>query len=232
VVANSEAGADYWRNVGANGAVHIIRNIVPIERIAQARSPDETFSISPDLPILLFVGRLSPEKNVSTLLEAIAIASREVRLASVICGDGILRPELERQAKDLGIAPLTTFLGEVTNPWSLMQRAAVLVSSSFFEGSPNVVLEAMAGATPLVLSDVRAHRAIVDDSSALFADPSSPSELAAKIVAVMNDRTAATARALRARARLQDLSEEKISEEYECVYRQIAKPELKRNAAL
>jgi glycosyltransferase involved in cell wall biosynthesis len=221
VVANSQAGADYWRKVGANGAVHIIKNIVPIERIAQARLSDEPSSLPSDLPTVLFVGRLTPEKNVSTLLQAIAIISKQSRLTAVICGDGILRPQLEQQAKDLAISPFTVFLGAVTNPWPLMQRATVLVSASFFEGSPNVVLEAMAGATPLVLSNVPAHRAIADDASALFADPHSPDDLAAKILAVITDRTNAARRAKIAQASLGARSEDNIAEQYEFVYRQI-----------
>jgi glycosyltransferase involved in cell wall biosynthesis len=222
VVANSEAGADYWRKAGANGAVHIIQNIVPIEHIAQARSSDEGCILPLNLPIVLFVGRLSAEKNVSTFLEAIAIASKEVKLAAVICGDGILRPQLEQQAKGLAIAPFTTFLGDVTSPWPLMQRAAVLVSASFFEGNPNVVLEAMATGTPIVVSDIAAHRAIADDSSALFAEPSSAGGIAARIIAAITDPAAAADRVERARGSLGHRSEDRISEAYECVYRRVS----------
>jgi glycosyltransferase involved in cell wall biosynthesis len=217
VVANSEAGADYWRKAGANGAIHVIRNIVPIDRIAGTSVA--ACDLPHDRPIVLFVGRLSPEKNVSGFLEAIAIASKQVRLAAVICGDGILRSHLEKQANELAITPFTTFLGDVTNPWPLMQRAAVLVSASFFEGNPNVVLEAMALSTPLVISDITAHRAIADESSALFADPNSASEMAARIAAAIADPAAAVHRARRARASLGDRSEEKIAQEYERVYR-------------
>ena len=221
VVANSEAGADYWRKAGANGAVHIIENIVPLELIAQAQSSDEACFLPPGVPIVLFVGRLSPEKNVSTLLQAIAIASKEVRLVAVICGDGIQRPQLEQEAKDMAITQFTTFLGEVTNPWPWMRRAAVLVSTSLVEGSPNVVLEAMAMGTPLVVSEITAHRAIADDSSALFADPFSASKIAAKIVAALSDRAVAVERAQRARLRLGRRSTNRIVEEYESVYQRI-----------
>jgi glycosyltransferase involved in cell wall biosynthesis len=99
-----------------------------------------------------------------------------------------------------------------------MRRATVLVSASFFEGSPNVVLEAMAAATPLVLSDVPAHRAIADDSSAVFADPHSPADMSAKILAVTRDRPNAARRAETAVRSLGSRSEDQIAGQYESVY--------------
>jgi glycosyltransferase involved in cell wall biosynthesis len=82
-----------------------------------------------------------------------------------------------------------------------MKRVDALVSLSKFEGCPNVVLEAMACGCPLVVSNIPAHREILDEQSALFANPHSPIEAAAALKATLSFREAAQSRALAARER-------------------------------
>jgi glycosyltransferase involved in cell wall biosynthesis len=83
-----------------------------------------------------------------------------------------------------------------------MKRADALISLSRFEGCPNVVLEAMACGCPLVLSDIPAHREILDESSALFADPDDPdgAATALKETLARDDGVRRRARAARVRA--------------------------------
>ena len=107
----------------------------------------------------LFVGRLSPEKGVRTMIRA----WREVPgIPLRIAGDGELRAELERDAAGLPIE----FLGRVPGAriFELMQGAAMLVvPSEWYEGFPRVVVEALATGTPMVAADIGGLRELIVD---------------------------------------------------------------------
>src|SRR5207247_7944342 len=111
------------------------------------------------------------EKNLDVLLEALVDVFAGHPAKAVFCGDGPLRGALEQKAASLGISDRTQFLGTVPNVWSWMKRAAVVVSVGLFEGDPNAVLEAIACGTPLVVSDIAGHRALLNESSAWVVDP-------------------------------------------------------------
>lgn len=64
--------------------------------------------------------------------------------------------------------------GVVTDLWAKLRRAAVFVSVSLYEGCPNTVLKAMAADCLLVVSDIPAHRALLDDQIGMFVNPDDP----------------------------------------------------------
>jgi glycosyltransferase involved in cell wall biosynthesis len=102
------------------------------------------------------VGRLEPQKRFDRLLRLLSIL-REKRVAfeARVVGTGSLRDELEREAKsrDLGSAK-ELFPGASTEMCAHYQWADLLVQSSDHEGTPNVVLEAMASGLPVVATAV------------------------------------------------------------------------------
>jgi glycosyltransferase involved in cell wall biosynthesis len=67
-----------------------------------------------------------------------------------LAGDGSLRAAMEQLADELKIASQVNFLGRVTTPQSLMQKAHWLVISSDYEGTPNVVIEALMTGLPVL----------------------------------------------------------------------------------
>jgi glycosyltransferase involved in cell wall biosynthesis len=192
VVSNSAEGDAYWR--GARRRC-VIPNGVPFDDV-NAGGGDT----------ILFAGRLNEGKNAGTFLDAVAILGAE----AVVCGDGPLRAELEARA-----TPRVTFAGVVTDLAERMRAAAVVVSLSRFEGSPNVVMEAMACGTPLVVSDIAAHRALLGDDAALFVGAEDASAAAAAIEATLADRDAAHTRARAARARAAQWTVEAMVDRYE-----------------
>lgn len=106
-----------------------------------------------DVPVILFVGRLAPQKACSVLLHAFAEAAKSRALRLVVVGDGPERDGLGVLARDLGIAAVVDFVGFQTNPAAFMANANVLAVSSVYEGCPVVVLEAMACGTQVVSTD-------------------------------------------------------------------------------
>lgn len=107
----------------------------------------------PDLPVVLSVGRLMKVKDFPTLLRAFVIVRRQFECRLVIVGDGNKREELWQLATSLGIAEHFDMPGFSENPFSYMGRAALFVLSSVREGSPNVLIEALACGTPVVSTD-------------------------------------------------------------------------------
>jgi glycosyltransferase involved in cell wall biosynthesis len=100
---------------------------------------------------VLGVGRLGEQKRFDLFLEVLARVSARVDVRGVIAGDGPLRAKLESHARCLGLLPdKVDFLGRVANVTPLYQRADLLLLTSDYEGTPNVVLEAMASGLPVI----------------------------------------------------------------------------------
>jgi glycosyltransferase involved in cell wall biosynthesis len=105
-----------------------------------------SMKISPQAPVVLIVGRLSREKDHSSLLHAIA-RLRNAGVAAphlVIVGDGPDRPMLDQKIAQLGLSQHVSFTGQVKTAEPYYGIASVAVLSSVTEGSPNALLEAMA----------------------------------------------------------------------------------------
>ncbi len=133
---------------------------------------------------------------------------------ALLCGEGPLESELRARIAKVGASDRIRLLGYTDRIWSLMKRADVLISASWFEGHPNVVMEGAACGCPLVLSDIPAHRECFGEDAALFADPADPAGLAAAIRETLEDRTAASRRAGRARSAAAALSVERAAAAY------------------
>lgn len=124
----------------------IITNLLPKADVEIACNPVDFLKCRQAVPsgnrCLLFVGRLSEEKCVSVILDAIAASSTGWRLR--IIGDGDQRRLLVQQAESLGIMGRVEFLGWKSNPWDYAQDADALVLASEYEAFPLVAIEAMA----------------------------------------------------------------------------------------
>jgi glycosyltransferase involved in cell wall biosynthesis len=128
--------------------------VVTAELLDQARCPLDHPWFHPSAPpVVMGVGRLTRQKDFPTLLHAFAAvrASRPCRL--VILGEGRDRPALAALAAALNINLDVDLPGFIPNPYAYMARAAAFVLSSAWEGSPNVLTEALALGTPVVATD-------------------------------------------------------------------------------
>lgn len=162
IVSNSQNGDDYWRSVAPRKR-HVVPNGVPF--VDFARGPLEQES---HVKTILFAGRLDEGKNAATLIEALARIEGQIEFTAVIAGDGPLREHLQRLTVMHGIAHRVSFVGTVPTIVDLLRRADLVASLSRWEGCPNFVLEAMASGAPLVLSDIPAHRELLDERGARF----------------------------------------------------------------
>ena len=106
-------------------------------------------------PVILGVGRLTPQKDFPTLLRAFALVRARRRARLVIVGEG--RPEardaLLRLAAELGCGEDVSLTGFTHNPFCYMAAASVFVLSSLHEGLPGVLIQALACGVPVVSTD-------------------------------------------------------------------------------
>jgi glycosyltransferase involved in cell wall biosynthesis len=224
VIANSRAGAASWMRSLPRRSVTYIPNGIRCDEIESAPPADvRGYAIDDDTRLVVYAGRFVSCKNISNLLSAAAtVVERQPEVRFLLAGEGPERRPAEDEVRRRGLADRIRFAGFVPDPWSLMKRAAVMVSVSRFEGAPNSVLEAMAAGCPMVVSDIPAHREILDESSAAFAAPESADGIAAAIESVLGAPERARERAERARESVRAYSVDAMALRYEAMYRTVS----------
>lgn len=168
--------ADYFvRTLGIpeRNVVIVPNGVDPTKFDCDRKAIREELGLSPEEAVIGTVGRLEPEKDQRTLLEAVLQVKGEcpnVRL--VIVGDGRLADELRSYAKQIGVFSQTLFLGTRRDIPKLLAAMDVFVLSSVREGLPIALIEAMAAKRPVVASDIGSIRALVRDGHNGFLVPS------------------------------------------------------------
>jgi glycosyltransferase involved in cell wall biosynthesis len=137
----------------------------------------------------LFVGRLSPEKDIPTLLRATAVVvANQPSFRLQIAGSGRCIGELATLAGSLGLDDHVEFLGDVADVPGLLGRASLFVLPSVTEGLPITVLEAMACGLPVVATRVGGTpEAVAEGQSGLLVEPGEPEQLARALLKVWSD---------------------------------------------
>jgi glycosyltransferase involved in cell wall biosynthesis len=155
LVAIGEAQSDALTAAGLPPA-EIIRPGIDLQHFkpgdrAEAR---RRVNLAADAPIVLYVGRLAPDKNVETLMTG--FARLQTRAHLLIIGDGRLRPELQELSRELNIDAFTTFLPFVPHqdlPLYYRSADVMVVPSNYLETFCMVALEAIACGCPVIVTD-------------------------------------------------------------------------------
>lgn len=135
----------------------------------------------------IFVGRLTHQKNWHTMIKAFSRLSVNQPWKLVICGDGEDRQALEEEILNLGIKDHVELKGFCDNIYQEISDSDFLLLPSWYEGMPNVVLEAMALGVPCGVSLIPAHESLFDRSIVEFFDPNSVDQLLNVITKVVTD---------------------------------------------
>jgi glycogen(starch) synthase len=192
VIAISNDMARWWRRTGVPGRRGVV--ISYGVDITAFRPRGNGSALAPDRPLrLLYVGRLSREKNVAVLLEALAQLRGEATLE--IIGDGPLRRQLEGQAAALGLTERVNFHGQLPKSTLPLHYASadVLVVPSLSEPLGRIVLEGLASGTVVVGARVGGIPDHVDDGVTGFLfDPHDSAALAATLALLAADRQLVT----------------------------------------
>jgi len=153
LVGRAMAGHQIFKGALADGKAASIPNGVDRARsqaLARAAAPHPW--LESDVPVVIAVGRLRPQKNFELLVKAVALARADQRMRLIILGTGSPdeRARLEQLAADFSDDFLLA--GETANVFAWVSRAKVFALPSLWEGSALALLEAMAVGTPVIAS--------------------------------------------------------------------------------
>ena len=155
------------------------RNLLNVERVrrgAQAPAPEAFTTLKNEHDIVLAtMGRMSMEKNQAALIEALALLRKQdvvengaegdgahgLSVGLAIVGSGVLEGTLRGRIDSLGLSGHVVLLGQMDNPFPVLEGADLFVLPSLHEGQPVTLLEAMTLGTGVVASDLPGNRELV-----------------------------------------------------------------------
>jgi glycosyltransferase involved in cell wall biosynthesis len=176
-----------------DGKATVIPNGVDIDavRVAAQLKCDHPWAEDSSIPIALAVGRHAKQKNFDALLRAFAEARARQPMRLIILGDGeqAETERLKKLALHLCVERAVDFVPPTPNPFPYMAAARTLLLPSLWEGSANVLLEAMACGTPVIASRTAgdAEHVLGGGQYGLVVDPRDIGQLAAAIVRQMGE---------------------------------------------
>ncbi|HHJ13731.1 MAG TPA: glycosyltransferase family 1 protein [Gammaproteobacteria bacterium] len=151
------------------GRVELIYNAIVMDNYRPAEHEAgflrQRFEIPPDATLIGDIGRLSPEKGQIEFLRAARelLRERPQGLYFVLVGDGPDRPRLEDWVRREGLTGRVFFTGHEYDVRPVYRDLDILALTSYTEGFPNVLLEALCMDVPVLASDVGGVSAIVED---------------------------------------------------------------------
>lgn len=188
--------------------LHLIGNGVPAAGASNASSAfAASVGLSAEMPLVGFVGRLSPEKAPDLFVRmAHQLAAKHTDAAFVLIGDGPMRERLEEEVRLLGMAGRVRFAGERHDVLPLLPSLTALVVPSHAEGMPLALMEGMAAGVPVVATSVGGIPEMIQHlNTGLLVGPGDAGQLAIAVDGLLDDPAWAAAIGARARQRASSL---------------------------
>jgi glycosyltransferase involved in cell wall biosynthesis len=180
--------------------------------------------ISSDAPVVGFVGRFFPEKNLFHFLQALVrVRASSPAMVGLLVGDGPLFEETQAQAETLGLARSLRFTGFREDISRLLAAMDVFVLPSATEGLSMTLLEAMAAGKPAVVSTVGgSQEAVVDGVTGFTVSPGDPDRLGEAIARLLAEPESRRRMGEAARQRMaREFSSERQVEQLAALYESI-----------
>ncbi|MFY9929831.1 MAG: glycosyltransferase family 4 protein [Streptosporangiaceae bacterium] len=184
VIALTQAAADRLRREGIpDSRIRVIPPGFDPDLFA-AHAPDPFAGLG--RPRIGYVGRIAPQKDVGTLINAFGRVTTPACL--LIVGDGPGRPAAEQQARRLGAPVRFTGLVPHVRVPAVLRHIDLLVLATRYEELPSVLIEAMAAGLPVIASRVGGIPALIDhDVNGLLVPPGDAAALATAITRVLTE---------------------------------------------
>jgi glycosyltransferase involved in cell wall biosynthesis len=150
----SGARDDLTRNFGVPvQQIHVMRSNAVIDPATEARLSKAAFEHPRERGLIVWVGRLSPEKDPLLAVEALSLLPASAGAHLRFIGDGAMKDAIVARAAELGVADKVAIAGHVSDPFQPLLAAELALCTSRFEGFGNAIVEALACGTPVVATD-------------------------------------------------------------------------------
>ncbi len=178
---------DLVRNFGVPARnIHVMRSNAVIDARTDSRLNKAAFEHPRKRGLIVWVGRLSPEKDPLLAVEALSRLPASAGAHLQFVGDGAMSDAILARARELGVADKVTMTGHAADPFQFLLAADVAVCTSRFEGFGNAIVEALACGTPSVVSDLPVFRETLGPA-AVRTDPRDSEALADSLVRLDGD---------------------------------------------
>lgn len=140
---------------------------------------------------IVSVGRLVEQKNHELLIKAFSLISNETKDNLIIYGDGPLRQKLSLLIKDLQLEGRVMLPGTINNVSETIKSAKLFVLSSYYEGMPNALMEALALGLPCVSTDCPCggpKQIIVNNFNGLLVQNNNSNSLAEAMIKILKNK--------------------------------------------
>lgn len=168
--------------------------------------------------ILCSIGELNQNKNHKIVLEALSkIDNKNIKY--LIIGTGPLNDELSEKVKKFGLEKQVTLLGYRKDIYELLELSDVFVFPSYREGLSKALMEAMAMGKPLIASDIRGNRDLIDDNKGgILFDPTDSDQLLQSIMKMLEDGIFIKSASIYNKGKIKQFSLEKVLNEMYKIY--------------
>ena len=220
VLVLSSEEQDQWRDFAPGVRFEVVTNpFQPPE--PPLASPPHTRRAP---PVVLFVGRLVPEKGIFDLLEAARrVASRQDCVLR-IAGEGSAEPAIRARVVDLGLSDSVELVGYTQGDAlaELYASSDIFVLPSYREGFPTVITEAMSYGLPIVTTPIRGSvDLLTEGENVLFVPPRRPERLAQALLRLLNDAGLRADMGERNRERVKDFAPAVVVPHYVAIMRSL-----------
>ncbi len=176
--------------------IHVLPNCVDLGLFCKDKSGSlklrKKYGIDQEAKVMVFVGRLSREKNLIFLLEAVGeILKARKDIILMLVGEGYQRAELEEKSRDLRIEKNVKFIGFIPHDkiTPFYNMSDIFTMSSLSEIMPLVILEAQACGLPtVVLDDLAFHDTVFEGENGFLVKERDPSSFASKILGLLENK--------------------------------------------
>ena len=147
---------------------HLLHNAIELDlydrNISQRLDIRRRFNISDDALVVGHIGRFTPVKNHSFIIEIFKdVLELNSNSFLFLLGDGIERYKIERLVKSAGVSDNVIFMGYVNNTIEVMQAIDVMILPSLFEGLPLIAIESQSLGIPILVSDTITEEVMLTD---------------------------------------------------------------------
>jgi len=169
-----------------------INNGIPENRILPSRDKGSVLkeiNLTNEI-VILFTGRLAPQKGVEYLLKSVPIIASKINMPFkiLIIGEGPLKYYLDEMVEKLNIRRYVKFLGFRKDIGDLLNISDIVVLPSLWEGLSIALLEAMAAGKPIITTTIGSNLEVVkNEETALLVPPKNSESIAEAVIRLINN---------------------------------------------